>query len=111
MALVGIMGNWREQARLKLLLPDRVRHTAFCLRFSYRMRELEAGSLRVMAESSKALSLLWEQRHSRDEGWNMENVDVTWRHRAPESVSEESESYLSSDRFNQMDVFSQPVCS
>lgn len=90
MALSGIVGNWREHARLKLLLADRVRRAAFCLRFSYRIAGLQTGSLRVTADSGKAHSVLWERRLGRDEAWHTENVDVTWSDRAPDSVSHES---------------------
>lgn len=92
MALSGIVGKWREQARLKLLLTDRVRHAAFCMRFSYRIAGLQTGALRVMTESGKAHSVLWEQRHGRDEGWHTEHVDVAWSDRAPESVRDNSDS-------------------
>ncbi|KAB5576655.1 hypothetical protein PHYPO_G00200190 [Pangasianodon hypophthalmus] len=87
MALSGIVGNWREQAKLKLLLTDRVRQGAFCVRFSYRMAAgLQSGALRAMTENGKSRHVLWEQRRGRDDGWHTENVDVAWRDRAPESV-------------------------
>lgn len=83
MVLKGIVGKWREQARLKLLLSDAVRQQAFCVRFNYRMEGLQTGTLRVMTDSR---NVLWENRHIQDHGWNMENVDVTWSDSAPESV-------------------------
>lgn len=86
MALSGIVGNWREQARLRLLLSDRIRHAPFCVRFSYRAAGSQAGALRVMAVSGKALAVLWEQRRSQEDGWHTENVGVAWGERAPESV-------------------------
>ncbi|XP_060731602.1 epidermal growth factor-like protein 6 isoform X1 [Tachysurus vachellii] len=83
MAFSGIVGKWRQQARLKLLLSDAVRQQAFCVRFSYRFEGLHTGTLRVMTESR---NVLWERRQGQDDGWNMQNVDVTWSDRAPESL-------------------------
>lgn len=83
MVLSGVVGKWRQQARLKLLLSDGVRQQAFCVRFSYRFEGLQTGTLRVMTESR---NVLWERRQGQDDGWNMQNVDVTWSDRAPESV-------------------------
>lgn len=86
MVLSGSVGNWREQAKLKLLLNDRVRQSAFCVRFSYRITGLQTDTLRVITENRKSHYILWEQRHSQDNGWHTENVDVAWSDRAPESV-------------------------
>ncbi|GAA6084773.1 epidermal growth factor-like protein 6 [Tachysurus ichikawai] len=83
MVLSGVVGKWRQQARLKLLLSDGVRQQAFCVRFSYRFEGLQTGTLRVMTESR---NVLWERRQGQDDGWNMQNVDVTWSDRAPESL-------------------------
>lgn len=86
MVLSGIVGNWREQAKLKLLLSDRFRQGAFCVRFSYRITGLQTNTLRMMMENGKSHYILWEQRHNQDDGWHMETVDVVWSDRAPESV-------------------------
>lgn len=84
MALSGSAGQWRAQARLKLLLADAVRQGPFCLRFSH--RAALSGALRVIADGGQAQSVLWEQRHGLDDGWHTENVDVDWSDRAPEAV-------------------------
>ncbi|KAF7709956.1 hypothetical protein HF521_016806 [Silurus meridionalis] len=86
MALSGTVGNRREQARLKLLLSDAVRLRSFCVRFSYRLPALHTGTLRVLTENGKSHSVLWEGTRGLDQGWNTENLDVTWSDRAPESV-------------------------
>ncbi|XP_062862107.1 epidermal growth factor-like protein 6 [Trichomycterus rosablanca] len=85
MALSGIVGNWREKARLKLLLTDRVRQGSFCLKFSYQITEQQTGSLRIIMENANSDYVLWETRFSADE-WQSDNIDVVWTGQAPDSI-------------------------
>lgn len=84
MALYGLIGNRKEQARIKLLLDDYMRQSSFCLQFDYRVLGQQMGVLRVKLDNSP--SAVWERRQSHNQDWQSENLTITWTETAPETV-------------------------
>ncbi|XP_051564369.1 epidermal growth factor-like protein 6 [Myxocyprinus asiaticus] len=89
LALHGLIGNRKEQARMKLLLDDYMRQSVFCLKFDYRILGLNMGVLRVTWDSSAFA--IWERRQSHNQEWQTENITITWTETAPEALIFEAE--------------------
>ncbi|XP_057182614.1 epidermal growth factor-like protein 6 [Triplophysa rosa] len=89
MALYGLIGNRKEQARIKLLLDDYMRQSSFCLQFDYRVLGQQMGVLRVKLDNSA--SAVWERRQSHKQDWRSENLTITWTETAPEAIIFEAE--------------------
>lgn len=85
MAMSGLQGEQQDQAKLKLLLGDRVLHSSFCLTFDYRVVGRNVGTLRVLLGNNGYP--VWEHSHSRRQSWQTELLTVAWEEEAPESVS------------------------
>ena len=85
MAMRGLLGEKKDQARLKLLLSDRAKQGSFCLTFNYRVTGKQVGSLRVLLNNNAYP--VWEQSRSQDQDWQTELLTVAWKNQAPESVS------------------------
>ena len=85
MAMNGLLGEQRDVAKLKLLLSDRTQQGSFCLTFDYRMVGKNVGTLRVLLDNNAYP--VWEQSHSRAQGWETELLTVAWKEEAPQSVS------------------------
>lgn len=85
MALSGLEGEQEDVARLKLLLGDRSQYGSLCLTFDYRVVGPDVGTLRVLLDNN--VYPVWEQSQSREQGWQTEFLTVTWKEKAPESVS------------------------
>ncbi|XP_071004003.1 epidermal growth factor-like protein 6 [Oncorhynchus clarkii lewisi] len=89
MAMSGLLGEKKDQARLKLLLSDRAQQGGFCLTFNYRVMGSQVGTLRVLLNNST--ELVWEQSSSRSQDWQTELLTVDWKNQAPESIIFEAE--------------------
>ncbi|KAL0985571.1 hypothetical protein UPYG_G00158750 [Umbra pygmaea] len=89
MAMSGLQGETQDQARLKLLLSDRVQQGAFCLNFNYRVMGNQVGKLRVLLNNNDYP--VWEQRRSRGQDWQTELLTVAWKKQAPEYIIFEAE--------------------
>ncbi|XP_071783178.1 epidermal growth factor-like protein 6 isoform X2 [Centroberyx gerrardi] len=89
MAMSGLLGEQADVAKLKLLLSDRTKQGSFCLTFDYRMLGNNVGTLRVLLDNNAYP--VWEQSHSRDQGWQTELLTVAWKEEAPESMVFEAE--------------------
>lgn len=85
MAVNGLIGEPEDTAKLRLLLSDRVQQGSFCLTFNYRVVGRNVGTLRVLLDNNAYP--VWEQSHSRHQGWQTELLTVAWKAEAPESVS------------------------
>lgn len=85
MAMNGLLGDQADVAKLKLLLSDRTKQGSFCLTFDYRVLGNNVGTLRVLLDNNAYP--VWEQSHSRSQGWQTELLTVAWKEEAPESVS------------------------
>lgn len=85
MAISGLLGEREDVAKLKLLLSDRAQHSSFCLTFDYRVVGHNVGTLRVLLDNN--VYPVWEQSHSRGQGWQTELLTVAWKEKAPQSVS------------------------
>lgn len=85
MAMSGLIGEQQDQAKLKLLLGDRVLQGSFCLTFDYRLVGRNVGTLRVLLGNNAYP--VWEHSHSRRQSWQTELLTVAWKEEAPESVS------------------------
>ncbi|XP_052004456.1 epidermal growth factor-like protein 6 [Xyrauchen texanus] len=84
LVLHGLIGNRKEQARMKLLLDDYMRQSIFCLKFDYRILGQNTGVLRVTSDNSAFT--IWERRQSRNQDWQTENITITWTETAPEAL-------------------------
>ncbi|KAK6292539.1 hypothetical protein J4Q44_G00371230 [Coregonus suidteri] len=89
MAMSGLLGEKKDQARLKLLISDRAQQGSFCLTFNYRVTGNQVGSLRVLLNNNAYP--VWEQSRSRDQDWQTELLTVAWKNQAPESIIFEAE--------------------
>uniref|UniRef100_A0A8C7V671 EGF-like-domain, multiple 6 n=1 Tax=Oncorhynchus mykiss TaxID=8022 RepID=A0A8C7V671_ONCMY len=89
MAMRGLLGEKKDQARLKLLLSDRAKQGSFCLTFNYRVTGKQVGSLRVLLNNNAYP--VWEQSRSQDQDWQTELLTVAWKNQAPESIIFEAE--------------------
>ncbi|XP_030643078.1 epidermal growth factor-like protein 6 [Chanos chanos] len=90
MALSGLIGNRKDLARLKLLLPEQARHSSLCLTFNYRLLGQQVGALRVLLENSA--QAMWEQRRSRNQDWQTELISITpGEGETPEAIVFEAE--------------------
>lgn len=85
MTLSGLVGEQEDVARLNLLLGDRSQYGSLCLTFDYRVVGPDVGTLRVLLDNN--VYPVWEQSQSREQGWQTEFLTVTWKEKAPESVS------------------------
>ncbi|XP_031152044.1 epidermal growth factor-like protein 6 isoform X1 [Sander lucioperca] len=84
MAMSGFLGEPEDIAKLKLLLSDRAQQGSFCLTFDYRLMGHNVGTLRVLLDNNAYP--VWEQRQSRDQGWQTEFLTVAWKEEAPQSI-------------------------
>uniref|UniRef100_A0A3Q3XDF8 Uncharacterized protein n=1 Tax=Mola mola TaxID=94237 RepID=A0A3Q3XDF8_MOLML len=84
MAMSGLIGEQQDQAKLKLLLGDRVLQGSFCLTFDYRLVGRNVGTLRVLLGNNAYP--VWEHSHSRRQSWQTELLTVAWKEEAPESI-------------------------
>ncbi|XP_061925122.1 epidermal growth factor-like protein 6 isoform X1 [Entelurus aequoreus] len=84
MSMSGLLGEQEDVAKLKLLLSDRTQQGSFCLTFDYRVVGHDVGTLRVLLDN-KAYPV-WEQSHSKNQGWQTELLTVAWREEAPHAV-------------------------
>uniref|UniRef100_A0A7N6A4T3 EGF-like-domain, multiple 6 n=1 Tax=Anabas testudineus TaxID=64144 RepID=A0A7N6A4T3_ANATE len=84
MAVSGLLGEQKDVAKLKLLLSDRARKGSFCLTFDYRVVGHNVGTLRVLLDNNAYP--VWEQSHTRDQGWQTELLTVAWKEEAPQSL-------------------------
>ncbi|XP_044221994.1 epidermal growth factor-like protein 6 isoform X3 [Thunnus albacares] len=84
MAMSGLLGEREDVAKLKLLLSDRAQQGSFCLTFDYRVVGHNVGALRVLLDNNAYP--VWEQSHSKDQGWQTELLTVAWKEVAPESI-------------------------
>ncbi|KAF1382620.1 hypothetical protein PFLUV_G00145670 [Perca fluviatilis] len=84
MAMSGFLGVPEDMAKLKLLLSDRAQQGSFCLTFDYRLMGHNVGTLRVLLDNNGYP--VWEQRQSRDQGWQTELLTVAWKEEAPQSI-------------------------
>ncbi|KAM3861706.1 epidermal growth factor-like protein 6 [Diretmus argenteus] len=89
MALSGLLGNQADVAKLKLLVSDQALQGSFCLTFDYRLVGNNVGTLRVLLDNNAYP--VWEQSHSRGQGWQTELLTVAWKEEAPESIIFEAE--------------------
>ncbi|XP_070979317.1 epidermal growth factor-like protein 6 isoform X4 [Oncorhynchus clarkii lewisi] len=89
MAMRGLLGEKKDQARLKLLLSDRAKQGSFCLTFNYRVTGKQVGTLRVLLNNNAYP--VWEQSRSQDQDWQTELLTVAWKNQAPESIIFEAE--------------------
>ncbi|XP_078118119.1 epidermal growth factor-like protein 6 isoform X2 [Sander vitreus] len=84
MAMSGFLGEPEDIAKLRLLLSDRAQQGSFCLTFDYRLMGHNVGTLRVLLDNNEYP--VWEQRQSRDQGWQTEFLTVAWKEGAPQSI-------------------------
>ncbi|XP_032385465.1 epidermal growth factor-like protein 6 isoform X2 [Etheostoma spectabile] len=89
MAMSGFLGEPEDIAKLKLLLGDRAQQGSFCLTFDYRLVGHNVGTLRVLLDNNAYP--VWEQRQSRDQGWQTELLTVAWKEEAPQSITFEAQ--------------------
>ncbi|XP_061698084.1 epidermal growth factor-like protein 6 isoform X2 [Syngnathoides biaculeatus] len=84
MSMSGLQGEQEDVAKLKLLLSDRTQQGSFCLTFNYRVVGHDVGSLKVLLDNNAYP--VWEQNHSRNQGWQTELLTVAWKEEAPQSI-------------------------
>lgn len=84
MAMIGLLGEPGDVAKLKLLLNDRAQQGSFCLTFDYRVVGHKVGTLRVLLGNN--VYPIWEQSQSRNQAWQTEFLIVAWKEKAPEMV-------------------------